>query len=378
MLLLERHGKTLLREHGVNAPEGFAVSTPQDLDAALLQLQYPVALKAQVPAGARGKNGGIVFANDRDQAHAMLEGLLGKSVSGHVVGEVLVEPRVAIKAERYLAALIHEDEIHIMACPQGGVDIEVTAIEHPEQIFLLSTRAGIVDRVRLASELRNVGFPAGLIDKYSDVCQRLCQLMKNSDATLAEINPLVETSNDDLIALDARIDIDDAALSRQTALAQFIDEPVPKRGSKLPSVKAVATGGPVGLIGLGGGLNLSIIDWLSKAGRPVAAVADIDDAIAQNRIAEFIRQCVTSMREQHGISILLINAISCGYVLDEVAEELLDALATLPGAAQLPVVFNFHGRGSVGASDILARRGQLNSLNLEAAINRVQKILEQG
>lgn len=378
MLLLERHGKSLLRQHGVKAPEGCAVSTSSELDAALANLQYPIALKAQIPTGARGKNGGIHFANDREQAQISLETLLGKSISGHVVHEVLVEPRIQIAAERYLAALVHDDEIHIMACPRGGIDIEQTAATHPAQIMLLRANTGIVDQVGLASGLRSVGFPAALIDHYVDTCLRLCELMKAHDATLAEINPLVETFDDELLALDARIDIDDAALPRQPDIVQYLNRPAPERQATygLPHPRPVTPEGNVGLIGLGGGLNLSIIDWLSKAGRPVAAVTDIDEAISQDRVREFIRVCVMEMRAQHNVSVVFINAISCGYVLGDVAAALVDGLNSLPACEKLPVIFNLQGRDAENASRILRDGGWENAVNLAAAMDQVIRVLK--
>lgn len=373
MLLMESQGKSILREHGIAVPHGYQVANTDELDVALSSLRYPVVLKAQVAMGSRGKNGGILFAASRDQAHVALKSLIGTRIEDHVIVHILVEPQVSIFAERYMAALVHEDDIHIMACAHGGVDIEATAALHPTRIALIKASKGTAERGELSTALCQVGFPLALIEEYADICDKLCILLKTNDATLAEINPLVETDDRDLVAVDARIHIDDAALPRQPAILSGFETTSQAKEKKddLPVVRSVVRGGPVGLIGLGGGLNLSIVDWLAASEWPVAALTDIDDAIAADRVAEYVRKCLLEMRDDHGVSAVLINVISCGYDLDEVARGINEALDGLTLGPSPPVVINLQGRRGAEASRVLADAGRRNSSNLAEAIETV-------
>lgn len=373
MLLMESQGKSILRKHGIAVPDGFPVSNSDELDVALSSLHYPVVLKAQVAMGSRGKNGGILFAESRDQAHAALRSLIGRRIEDHVIVHVLVERQVSIAAERYVAAMVHEGDIHVMACAHGGMDIETTATLYPRRIALVRASKGTADRAELSAALGQVGFPSALIEEYAEICDKLCILLRTHDATLAEINPLVETGDQELVAVDARIHVDDAALPRQHEILSELEttSPPTERKDGLPIVRSVALGGPVGLIGLGGGLNLSIVDWLAASGRPVAALTDIDDAIAADRVAEFVRKCLLEMRDDHGVSVVLINAISCGYPLDEVARGINQALDGLNPGPSLPVVINLQGRRGAEANRVLAEAGRRNSSNLAEAIETV-------
>jgi succinyl-CoA synthetase beta subunit len=372
MLLLESQGKSILQKHGLATPIGYNVTNASELESAVSALSFPVALKAQVPTGARGKNGGILFASDQDQALSAMTQLLGRQVINHQVDQILVEPRIDISAERYLAAMIFEEEIHIMACAHGGVDIETTASEHPGKIALIKAPDDEGSTSELASALGNAGFPAEMLSRYTEICLKLRHLMKANDAVLVEINPLVETRADELVALDAKIDIDDAAIERQRAVASEAYPLLQRDYSKaqLPRIRPVTEGGSIGLIGLGGGLNLSIVDWFAALGQPVTALTDIDDAIAYDRVTEFVRNCIEALRDDHGAVGVLINIISCNYALDQVARSIVPALENVAGQP-IPVVLNVHGRLGLEANQILDEAGRGNAKNLALAIEQL-------
>lgn len=372
MLLLESYGKSILQQYGLATPRGYSVTNSAELEQAISELSFPVALKAQVPVGSRGKNGGILFASDRDEALAAMFELLGSRISNHQVDQILVEPRVEISAERYLAAMIFEEEVHIMACALGGVDIESTAAEEPGRIAIIKAPDDEGATSELASALEAAGFPSEMLPDYAAICLKLRRLMKANDAILVEINPLVETRTEDLVALDAKIDIDDAAVARQLAISSGIDSLLLKDQKKahIPQIRPVIEGGSIGLIGLGGGLNLSIVDWFAAIGQPVAALTDIDDAIAADCITEFVRGCIIALRDDYGVSGVLINIISCNYALDHVARSILLALDSLPGQP-VPVVLNIHGRLGLEANQILIEAGRGNAMNLALAVEQV-------
>jgi len=372
MLLLESQGKSILQRYGLATPVGYDVTNASELESAISALSFPIALKAQVPTGSRGKNGGILFAWDRDQALIAMAQLLGRQVINHQVDQILVEPRIDISAERYLAAMIFEEEIHIMACAHGGVDIETTASEKPSQIALIKAPGDEESTSELASALESAGFPADKLSRYTEICLKLRHLMKANDAVLVEINPLVETRTESLIALDAKIDIDDAAMHRQFAIVSEVNPTWAPDTSKaqLPKIRQVMESGSIGLIGLGGGLNLSIVDWFAALGQPVTALTDIDDAIAAERVTEFVRDCIESLRDDHGAAGVLINIISCNYALDQVARSVVLALESFSGRS-IPVVLNIHGRLGAEANLILNEAGRGNAKNLALAIEQL-------
>lgn len=372
MLLLESHGKSILQQYDLATPQGYCVTNTAELEQAISEVSFPVALKAQVPTGSRGKQGGILFASDRDEALGAMAALMGSRISNHQVDQILVEPRVEIAAERYLAAMIFEEEVHIMACALGGVDIEITAAKEPGRIAIIKAPDDEGATSELSSALEAVGFPSEMLPDYAAICLKLRRLMKANDAILVEINPLVETRTENLVALDAKIDIDDAAVARQLAISSGVDSLFLKDQKKahIPQIRPVTERGSIGLIGLGGGLNLSIVDWFAALGQPVAALTDIDDAIAADCVTEFVRGCIIELRDHYGVSGVLINIISCNYALDHVARSILSALEGLPGKP-VPVVLNVHGRLGLEANQILIEAGRGNAKNLALAIEQI-------
>lgn len=375
MLLLECQGKALLRHYGVAAPEGYVISTKAQFDAATTALAFPIVLKAQIATGSRGKNGGIAFAEDPETADRAFRDMLGKEIRGFVVDELLVETRLKILAERYVAAFVYDGDIHIMASSDGGIEIEQIARERPNQIILSRVPGGLIDRSYLASALNRIGFPVERLEEYVDVLGALCQILIKYDATLAEINPLVETEDKGLVALDARIDIDNGALRRQAALFEMLG--VLSAGDSghevgTPKITPIASGGRVGLIGLGGGLNLSIVDWLHEVGEPVAVLTDVDDAIASGQLATFLRTCIAVMKDGYGVNKLLFNVISASYPLDDVARAINMALNALD-PQNLTLAFNLQGRRSAEAGRILAEARRVNARSLDEAIQTIIK-----
>ena len=218
MRLFEFQAKALLKEWGIPVPSGRTARSVEEI-----LVERPSVLKAQIPAGGRNKAGGVAFV--KDQTEAEREGLkiLGMDVRGYHVDQLLIEDRIAIQKEYFLAVTYETSEKRAVAifCPEGGIDIEELAVIHPEKVVKqrFSVRHGFQD-----FEARNVCLAGGLKGKelvaVSRILHRMVQLFIECDATIVEINPLAQTPEGECFACDAHIDIEDEALYRHKALEE--------------------------------------------------------------------------------------------------------------------------------------------------------------
>jgi succinyl-CoA synthetase beta subunit len=379
MLLKENEGKALLRRHGITTPHGYRVETPEELETAIAALQFPVVLKVQIASGARGKNGGILFADTAVEARRHYSALMGREINGHKVSALLVERKLDFQKERYLGLIVYEHDILLMIAADGGVDIEDTSKADPKHMALITLNAGVSgEKAAIIEAFVQQGLPAHLHDRYFDVCRRLEELFIASDATMAEINPLVELANGELIAVDARIDIDANGLPRQEQLTKALgfDAGGAKKTKirREPHLSILDNGGSVGLIGLGGGLNLTVFDWLAAEGVPAAAVIDIDDAIGTGSTVPTVRQIIKEIEAIDSAKAILVNIISCGYEIDSIATDIVAAVTERNEPGGLPIILHLQGNRGPQAQEILENAGLKNCGSLREAIAMVAEI----
>lgn len=236
MLLLEHHGKALLRKHGVPTPDGVIVGDDSSLTRALLSLPPRLVLKAQIATGGRGRGGGIAFADGVAEAHKALAALLGSCINGHSVESVLVEERVAFGGERYAGIVIEGGEIRLLFGRSGGVDVEDITAADPANVFSIA-----VDPIEgpnvgeLHGCFAKLDYPPECWRAYEHIGQALFAMSCAYDATMIEINPLAELPEGRLVALDARVAIDDAALDRQPDIAMMQPHPHATHARPIPS-----------------------------------------------------------------------------------------------------------------------------------------------
>ena len=366
MLLLEHHGKALLRKHGIQTPRGVAVGDADALAAALQDLPERLVLKAQIAGGGRGKSGGIAFATGRAETLAVFDTLRGSRINGHAVDSVLVEERIAFADERYAGILIQDGEIRLLFARHGGVDIEdVTAADASNlQSFPVDPVDG-PNAAQFRDCLARLGYAPERHAAYERIGRALFVLCQACDATMAEINPLVELADGRLLALDARILIDDAALDRQPEIAAL--RSIAGKASRLP-FRENPEGGTIGVIGLGGGLNVTLMDWIADGGAQVAALVDIDDAIGAGQAAQGFAAALEAFDRHPSIKSILVNVITCGYRLDDIVTGLVAALAKRNSSSAKPTILHLRGNAMARTPDLLAAAGQTNSASLTAAI----------
>ncbi len=372
MLLLEHQGKQLLHSYGIAIPRGRPVQTLAEARKALEEFEPPLVLKAQVPVGGRGKAGGNRTAFSNSEALAVFQELTATSVLGHQPYSVLFEERIEIVDERYLALSVMEGCPQLLVGIAGGVDIEDRTKRDRSNIKTLSVSASsgvaALDVRRLLGELH---ISRDYWNGYEALALRLFQIAVENDAELVEINPLAETALGDLVAVDARISIDDRALPRHVSLCERLGAtPVSmtKASQRTACIRLNPHGGRVGLIGLGSGMNTTIMDWIADEGSLVKAVVDIDDAIASGQAEAAVRDALSFCETDDDIRVVLINIITCGYLLDDIVQSILPPLSDHNERSCKPILLHFRGNGMSGTPLLLQRAGLANSASLQKAV----------
>lgn len=361
MLLLEHEGKSILREYGIATLQGVLVEDPEAIDAALARIATPLMVKAQALTGGRARAGGIVQALDRGEAAAAARRLLGSEIRGAVVAGVLLEPRAAIRREYYLALTFDGEELLLLIGGQGGVAIEDYFSADPSGLIARSVDPLLgVSEFQVRNGLERLGVPTRLWPAFATIAVALSRLFRACDATLAEINPLAELEDGSLVALDARIAIDDGALFRQQRFADLKRPPTRESGviekMRALDIQYVPLGGAVGLVSSGAGAGVTIMDWLDREGARLAAFVDLDYAIIGGHTVAAIELVLEHFLAAPEVRSIVVNFTTCGLRTDEIASHLVTVLDRhLP--LTKPVVIHIQGNRAFLAHALLAKAG---------------------
>ena len=353
MNFTEHCGKRLLAEAGIAVPEGALATTPAVAGAIAARLG-PVVVKAQVPAGKRGKAGGVKPADDASAAEAAAREILGMTIGGHRVAAVLVERRAAIARELY-AAVLNDPASRgplVMVSTEGGIDIEEVATRNRQAI-----RSHAVDVTRgfdaadAAAMLDGLGLDAAA-EAVADVLVRLYDLYDKRDAELVETNPLAITDDGAVVALDCKFVLDDSAVPRQADLAaEGVAEPqteLEARGAAL-GLRYIALGGDVGVLANGAGLTMTTIDAVAfHGGRPANFLEIGGDAYTKARPALELVLANPSVKS------LVVNFCGAFARCDVMTAGVVEAWQAL--APDIPVFFSIHGTGEDAAVAMVRER----------------------
>lgn len=297
MRLLEHEAKSLLARLGIPVPRGSVAATPAEAGAAAEQIGAPVVVKAQVPAGGRGKAGGIKVAKTPVEAGARTSELIGRDIAGHLVGCVLVEEQVRSAQECYAGVVVDwvKGRKLVLLSASGGIDIESTSAASSEAVaqFELDQTTEYP-----AHEARNLARRAGLsgqaLVSVADVIERLVRGAGARDLVLAEINPLFILPDGRVVAGDAKIEIDDSALPRQRGALKGViahdDGPLTAaEDGDGAQIAYVPLDGDIGIIAGGAGLALATMDTVFEYGGRPADFLDIGGGGASHVIARALR-----------------------------------------------------------------------------------------
>ncbi len=345
MDLMEYQGKELFRAHDVpTTPRGAIAETPERAEELARGFAVPVMVKAQVLTGGRGKAGGVRYCADADAAREAADAILGLDIKGHTTTKVLVEPASDIAEEYYLSVL--HDRVSkgykVIASVEGGVEIEEVNRTSPEKVVkadLDPTKPFAEDEARAI--LEQAAFPADVLDEAAALLVRLYGAFVAADATLLEINPLIRTGDDRIIALDSKVTIDSSALFRQPDLAALGEG---RSGHPLEVAAAekglqyVKLDGDVGIMGNGAGLVMSTLDVVAQAGGRAANFLDAGGGASAESMAEGIAFVLSDP----DVDVMLINIFGGITRCDDVARGVLGAIDQL-GGLDRPLVVRLDG-----------------------------------
>jgi succinyl-CoA synthetase beta subunit len=351
MNLHEYQAKALLAEYGIPVPPGRpAFSVDEALEAADELGGDTWVVKAQIHAGGRGKAGGVKKVVGRDALEQTAAGLLGTRLVTHQTGpagqpvkRLLVELPSVVLNELYLACLVDRtlERIVFIASSAGGMDIETIAAKHPEKIL-----RAVADPVAglQAYQCREIGFALGLKDKQIAVLSRLMlslyHLFCARDLSLVEINPLAVISDGELIALDAKIQVDDNALFRQKALEELHDalqdDPKEHKAHEI-GLSYVALDGNIGCMVNGAGLAMATMDLIKLHGGAPANFLDVGGGTTADKVAEAFKLILSDTN----VKAILVNIFGGIVRCDLIAEGIIKAVKEV--GIEIPVVVRLEG-----------------------------------
>ena len=367
MKLQEYRSKEILARHGVPLLAGRIATSPDAARAAARELNGPVVVKAQVLVGGRGKAGGVKLAATPDEAADRAREILGLDIKGTTVKTVLIAPAADIAHEYYIALILDRGAkaITVIASAEGGVEIEETAKTNPAAILRLPLHPliGLQEH-----EVRRIGFflgiPAELRKDFSIVMRGLFAAFVDADADLAEINPLVVTAEGRLLALDAKIVIDDSALSRHAdleAMRDLNEEEPSEIAARDAGISFIKLDGDIGCMVNGAGLAMTTMDLVKLAGGEPANFLDIGGGAKADKVTAAFRIIL----DDPNVRAILINIFGGITRGDEVARGIVEARANLE--REVPMVVRIVGTNSEEAKPILAEANLITADSLDDA-----------
>ena len=364
MKVHEYQAKEILAHYGVAIPRGRLVTRPEEARAAASDLGGRVVVKAQVHAGGRGKAGGVKLAADAEEAFRAAKQILGmKLVSkqtgpeGKIVHKVLVEEALEIARELYLGVVLDRTVglPVMMASKFGGMEIEEVAAEHPEAI--LKEHFDPCQGLQ-AYQARKLGFALELsgetLKKFVKFVTALARAYNESDATLAEINPLLITGGGEVLALDAKMNFDDNAIARHPDIAAMRDldeeDPLEVEASKF-DLNYIKLDGNIGCMVNGAGLAMATMDIIKHHGGAPANFLDVGGGASQERVENAFRILLSDP----GVKAVLINIFGGIVRCDMIAAGVVAAARSLK--VKVPIVVRLEGTNVEEGRRILAESG---------------------
>ena len=384
MNLHEYQSKNVFRNYGLPVPVNRVVQSPADATMAAAALEGGSwVVKAQVHAGGRGKAGGVRLVNDTESLTHTVGEMLGSRLvtiqtgdQGQPVNQVLIEQGCNIARELYLGAVIDRSSrrVVLMASTEGGVDIEQVAAESPEKILrtTLNPLTGLQPY-----QGRELAFGLGLegeqIKQFVALLSGLARMFIEKDLSLVEINPLVVTSEGDLLCLDAKINIDDNALYRQPDLLEMRDtsqEDERENRAKEWDLNYISLDGDIGCMVNGAGLAMATMDLIKLCGGEPANFLDVGGGASKERVSEAFKIILSD----DNVKGILVNIFGGIVRCDLIAEGIIGAVEEVH--VNVPVVVRLEGNNAERGSQLLSDSG-LNLIAANDLTDAAQKIVAE-
>jgi len=374
----EYQAKDLLRAEGVPIPAGEVATTAAEAEAIARKIGGMVVVKAQVHAGGRGKAGGVKLAKTPEEAKELASKILGMQIKGLTVQKVLVTDAADIASEAYVGVILDRASKKpvFMVSPAGGIDIEEVAAKTPEKIMRLpiDTRYGLMPFQ--AMELGFFLYPdATKARAASKIMKQLYDAFMATGASLAEINPLVVTPAGDVIALDAKISIDDNELDRLPKIAALRDESAEEPSEVLArkaNLTFIKLDGNVGCVVNGAGLAMATMDLVKFYGGEPANFLDIGGSSNPEKVVNALR-IITA---DPNVKAILFNIFGGITRTDDVANGIVTATKQNP--LKVPIVIRLTGTNEEVALRILTENGFSAMTDMDEAVQRAVQLATGG
>ena len=396
MNLHEYQGKEILASFGVQIQRGLVAQTPEEAVAAAKQLTEETGtswfvIKAQIHAGGRGKGGGVKLAKNLEEVATIASQIIGMDLitpqtppEGKPVHQVLIAedvyyPGASEPDEYYMSVLLNRasGRTMIMYSTEGGMDIETVAEETPHLIFTeeIDPATGL-----LPFQARRVAFNLGLSgNAFKEMTRFVTSLYKayvNSDSSLFEINPVLKTSDDKILAVDAKVSIDDNALFRHKdyeAMRDLREENPVEVEARAVGLNYVDLDGNVGCMVNGAGLAMATMDLIKQAGGEPANFLDVGGTADAARVETAFRLIL----KDPNVKAILVNIFGGIVRCDRVAQGIVDAYKNMGDAIQVPIIVRLQGTNADIAKDLIDNSGlEVHSaVEFQEAADKVQEVL---
>ncbi|MBF25574.1 MAG: ADP-forming succinate--CoA ligase subunit beta [Flavobacteriales bacterium] len=394
MNLHEYQGKEILSQHGVRVQRGYvaekvseAVSKGKQL---LTETNTPCFIvKAQIHAGGRGKGGGVKLAKNLDELEHYSNEILGmmlitpqtskegKKVRKIFIGEDVYYPGKNKIEELYISVLLDRttNKNMVMYSSEGGVEIEQVAEETPDKIFIekIDPIVGITD-LQLQTIATNLNLSNDAFDNMCDFIKKLYTAYLESDASLFEINPVIKSSDNKIIAVDAKVTLDDNALFRHPDFIQYRDEyeedPLENEAASV-GLSYVKLDGNVGCIVNGAGLAMATMDIIKHSGGNPANFLDVGGTADAKRVEAALRIILND----NNVKAILVNIFGGIVRCDRVAQGIVDAYKNI-GSIDVPIIVRLQGTNAVEAKEIIDNSGLevISAISLQSAADKVKNV----
>ena len=388
MKIHEYQGKEILRKYGVATPRGFPCFTVDEAVEAARKLGGDTwVVKAQIHAGGRGKGGGVKLARSHDEVKRHASAILGMQLKTHQTGpggqkvrRLLIEEGADIRKELYVGMVVDRgtQRVVLMASSEGGVDIEEVAAKSPGKIHrvAIDPAAGLADG-EAEDIARRIGIPQRAIPQARDLLKGLYRAFDETDASLAEVNPLIVTGDERVLALDAKMNFDDNALFRHPEIVALRDldeeDPAEVEASKF-DLSYISLDGDIGCLVNGAGLAMATMDIIKLYGGNPANFLDVGGGASAEKVTEAFK----IMLRNPNLKAILVNIFGGIMKCDVIAEGVVAAARQV--SLKVPLVVRLEGTNVELGKKILAQSGLpiISAANMADAAQKIVAAAKTG
>lgn len=372
----EYQAKEIFGKYGIPIPKGKVAKSVDEVITVSKEVGIPCVIKSQVHVGGRGKAGGIKIAKNDQEVKEYAQKILGMNIKGLTVKKVLVANAIDIKSEAYLGIINDrtEQKTVVMACKEGGVEIEVVAKQNPDAIYKVyaDPLVGL-----LPHKAREVGFFLYDDPKHAFACasitEKLYRLFIDLDSSLAEINPLVLTTGNELVALDAKLNLDDNGLYRHPDLELLRDresEDANELLAREQDLSYVSLSGNIGCVVNGAGLAMATMDLVKHFGGEPANFLDIGGSSSPEKV----KNALSILLKDANVKVIFFNIFGGITRCDDVANGILQAKKELN--IKQPIVARLTGTNEDKGMEILKEAGLIFAKTMDEGAKKAIELLK--